>query len=416
MAERLVEAWSRVESQTTDGVPLTVPEAIPAGANHSQQLLPGDPEERLALARRLVAERCIYGVDINPMAVEMAKLSLWLITLHKHRPFTFLDHAIKCGDTLLGLHDAAQLEQFHLVPGRAQARVTDYIRHEMRRLLASARAKREELERFTALDVRDAELKARLHREAEESLLPVKVMADLVVGAGLSTVGSNVNRSLTLLDARLEELVLDLGVALSPPVEERLAAELRRAPELWQLRQKAEAMLGAANAGGSSTSGRRPFHWLVEFPEVFLTGESAGFDALVGNPPFVGGQKITGLFGTDYRDYLVTYLADGRRGSADLCAYFFLRAASVVRRGGHFGLLAVNTIAEGDTRHVGLEAMLGLGVSIHAARPNFEWPGAAAVSASAVHVRRGAWVGECRLSGKVVPMISARCVFPVNRA
>ena len=121
----------------------------------------------------------------------------------------------------------------------------------------------------------------------------------------------------------------------------------------------------------------------------------------------MGGLKITGLFGTDYRDFLVTYLADGRRGSADLCAYFFLRAASVVRRGGHFGLLAVNTIAEGDTRQVGLEAMLRLGLSIHAARPNFEWPGAAAVAASAVHLRRGDWGGVRRLSGAMVPTISA---------
>jgi hypothetical protein len=407
MAERLVEAWSRSESLSTDGVPLAIPEAIPAGANHSQQLLPADPEERLALARRLVAERCLYGVDVNPMAVEMAKLSLWLVTLHKHRPFTFLDHALKCGDSLLGLHDAAQLKHFHLVPGRAQSRVTDYIRHEVRRLLAGARAKREELERFTALDVRDAELKARLHREAEDSLLPVRLMADLLVGAGVSTVGSNAERSLTLLDARLEELVLDLGAAISPPAEERLAAERLSTQALWPLRRKAGAMLGAANAGGSASVARRPFHWLVEFPEVFLTGESAGFDALVGNPPFVGGQKITGLFGTDYRDYLVTYLADGRRGSADLCAYFFLRAASVVRRGGHFGLLAVNTIAEGDTRQVGLEAMLRHSIVIHAAQPNFEWPGAAAVVASSVNMRRGTWNGLRRLSDRVVPMISA---------
>lgn len=404
LSERVVEGWARAETQSTAGGPLVVPEAIPAGAGHSEQLLPTDPEERLALARRLVAERCLYGVDVNPMAVEMAKLSLWLVTLHKHRPFTFLDHAIKCGDSLLGLHDPAQLERFHLVPSRAQTRVVDYLLREVRQLMAQARAKREELERFTALDVRDAELKARLHRDAEGSLARVRVLADLIVGAALSTAGSNAERSASLLDARLEELLLQAGEALVPPREERLAADRQDDAALWPLRQMAERLLGATNGRGAS---RRPFHWLVEFPEVFAATGAGGFDAMVGNPPFVGGQKITGLFGTDYRDHLVLYLADDRRGSADLCAYFFLRAVQALRPGGTFGLLAVNTIAEGDTRQVGLEAMLRHGVALFAARPNFEWPGAAAVVASAVHGRRGDWRSTRRINGAVVPTISA---------
>ncbi|ANH75009.1 N-6 DNA Methylase family protein [Ralstonia insidiosa] len=404
MAERVVEGWGKAEAESGSNGPLTVPEALSAGASHSQQLLPPEPEERLALARRLVAERCLYGVDLNPMAVEMAKLSLWLVTLHKHRPFTFLDHAIKCGDSLLGLHDPAQLERFHLVPSRTQTRVVDYQLTEVQQLLAEARRKREALERFTALDVRDAELKAQLHREAEASLAMVRVLADLIVGAALSTAGSNADRSAALLDARLEELLLQAGTALAPAVEQRLVAEGASNTLLWPLRQSATQMLGTANGSGEP---RRPFHWLVEFPEVFMASGSGGFDALVGNPPFVGGQKITGLFGTDYRDHLVLYLADGRRGSADLCAYFFLRAQQALRPGGTFGLLAVNTIAEGDTRQVGLEAMLRQGVALYAARPNFEWPGAAAVAASAVHGVCGSWSGARRLNGMAVPTISA---------
>ncbi len=142
LSERLVEAWAGVEqaneAATTAGtaanvVPLTIPEALPANAFHGQQLLPRDAEERLALARRLVAERCLYGVDVNPMAVEMAKLSLWLVTLHKDRPFTFLDHALKCGDSLLGLHLPEQIEHFHLIPARATTRVMAYIRDECAR-------------------------------------------------------------------------------------------------------------------------------------------------------------------------------------------------------------------------------------------------------------------------------------------
>jgi hypothetical protein len=111
--------------------------------------------------------------------------------------------------------------------------------------------------------------------------------------------------------------------------------------------------------------------------------------------------------GTDYREYIVLYLAENRRGNADLCAYFFLRAASILKAHGAFGLLAVNTIAEGDTRQVGLEAMLHAGVSIFSARPNFAWPGAAAVVASSVHGVHGKWNGRFKINGDSVSHISA---------
>ena len=64
--------------------------------------IPPDEDEVLH-ARRLIAQRCLYGVDKNPMAVDLAKLSLWLATLAKDHPFTFLDHALRCGDSLVGL-------------------------------------------------------------------------------------------------------------------------------------------------------------------------------------------------------------------------------------------------------------------------------------------------------------------------
>lgn len=83
LADRLLAAW-----------------ATPASSSPNEPL-PEDAEERLALARRLVADRCLYGVDNYPMAVEMAKLSLWLVTLQKDRPFSFLDHALRCGDALI---------------------------------------------------------------------------------------------------------------------------------------------------------------------------------------------------------------------------------------------------------------------------------------------------------------------------
>ena len=78
-----------------------------------EELLPSNPDERELYALRIVVERCLYGVDRNSLAVEMAKLSLWLLTLQRNKPFTFLDHAIRCGDSLLGI-DLKQLSTWSL--------------------------------------------------------------------------------------------------------------------------------------------------------------------------------------------------------------------------------------------------------------------------------------------------------------
>src|SRR5206468_7092383 len=105
LSERLLEAWDAEAREPGDLIPLPNGRTTP---------MPDDETDREILARRLVADRCLYGVDRNPMAVEMAKLSLWLITLAKDRPFTFVDHALRCGDSLLGVTSLAQVESFHL--------------------------------------------------------------------------------------------------------------------------------------------------------------------------------------------------------------------------------------------------------------------------------------------------------------
>ena len=108
LSERLVEAWEREALTAVE----PMPGLYPGELLHTQPL-PTDREERLTLARRLIADRCLYGVDKNPLAVEMAKLSLWLITLDKGRPFNFLDHALKAGDSIIGV-DLDQLRYWDL--------------------------------------------------------------------------------------------------------------------------------------------------------------------------------------------------------------------------------------------------------------------------------------------------------------
>jgi hypothetical protein len=140
--------------------------------------------------------------------------------------------------------------------------------------------------------------------------------------------------------------------------------------------------------------------------------ERGGFDAIVGNPPFQGGQKITGALGSQYRDYLVEWLADGVRGSADLVAYFYLRAAGLLRPGGGFGLIATNTVAQGDTREVGLDRLTDGEVTIHRAIASEPWPGGANLEMATVWARRDGWSGAALLDrvevGGVTPALTVR--------
>lgn len=382
LAERLVEAWEIAEGTLTltplsltgrgDGgeglKPRITPEGAPATGAPSERLIPDAADERMAIARRIVADRCLYGVDKNPMAVEMAKLSLWLVTLAKDRPFTFLDHAFKCGDSLVGADEAMFLRWAHNYKDAA-ATLFDA---ELQKDVAAARAKRRELESFDVRDVRDMERKTQLLAEADATLQRIKLGCDLLIGVRL--------------------------LGLKPKEQEKLQNTL-----LFEYMANTEMKSADAQRALAPAKQVRTFHWPFEFPEVF---EQGGFSAFMSNPPFIGGQRISGAFGDAYLDYLKTHWSH-TRGSADICAYFFLRAFENARRGGTFGLIATNTIAQGDTRQMGLDFVVNSGGTIYNAVPSMAWPGVAAVFVSVVHIIKGAFVGDKQLADKPVAIITA---------
>jgi hypothetical protein len=331
LAARLQEAW------LAEDVPISMHVAdTPEGLRDP---LPADPVEREALAHRLVAERCLYGVDKNPMAVEMAKLSLWLITLAKDRPFSFVDHALRAGDSLLGITDIAQLRTVHLDPHWRQGRL-DLGFEEIDAAVDRALTLRRELEAFVVRDIPDAERKASMLAAANTALNDACLLGDLVVGAALAGRDDDDALGATSV-ARNMRVVLDQSAA--PSDRSFARGQLRALADDWLVeRRRAVDEVEEVTWGD-----RHPFHWALEFPEVRAGG---GFDAIVGNPPFQGDKKISGALGDQYRDYLGTWVAGGIGGSADLVAYFYLRAARLLRAGGGLGLIATNTVAQGDTR------------------------------------------------------------------
>ncbi len=406
LAERLVEAWEEIE-RANPGTVIVTPEGALSQAEPSERPLPKETDERLIVARRIVADRCLYGVDKNAMAVEMAKLSLWLITMQKDRPFTFLDHAIKWGDSLLGVTSVEQLESFALDAGSGtQIRIIAAL---CKPLLERASEVRRKLEGFAGDTLEDVRRKEELNREAEEAADKVRFIADLLIGEALTSASRRKKKWARSAEEAEQEQEAELdSIADGHEVLEQLVTETL---ELWnrvdissdqrvaELQERAALMLDQTH----------PFHWVLEFPEVFSHAQAThrGFNAIVGNPPFIGGKKIKGALGTGYRDYLVEYLASGKRGHADLVAYFFLRAKGLLQAGGHFGLVATNTVAQGDTREVGLDQIVEKGGLVYRAVQSRPWPGTASLEVAHVWLRNGNhWDSEVVLDDKNVSGIT----------
>ena len=328
--------------------------------------IPPDEDETV-FARRLVAQKCLYGVDRNPLAVDLAKLSLWLVTLAKDHPLTFVDHALRAGDSLVGL-SGMQIGAFDWKGGGA-----DLFAGRARAALARVQALRRRI-REAAEDVPDHERRA-LWKDAENELASVRLYGDLVLAAFFGE---------TKPAARERE-------------RHRLAADV-----LSGRAEDHRSWIEELRAGDPPLA---PFHWEIEFPEVF-DRENPGFDAFVGNPPFAGKNTVIAANPPRYLNWLKETHRESH-GNSDLVAHFFRRGFHLLREGGTLGLIATNTIAQGDTRSTGLRWICENGGVIYDATRRYKWPGQAAVVVSVIHLGRRDITGEKRLDGKPVQRITA---------
>ena len=349
LADTLIEAWH---------------------AHDSTPDIPPDEDETI-LARRLVAQRCLYGVDRNPKAVDLAKLSLWLITLAKDHPLTFLDHALRHGDSLVGL-SIPQIQAFHW-KGNAPTFQAGFEALQGQKHLDRASELRHQIQSADE-DVPDSELRD-IWSESREETDAVRFLGDLTVAAFFEGTKPQTR------EARRKAFASKVLAGKAKQYKGWLA-ELRNAdPPLV------------------------PFHWQIEFPEVF-DRPNPGFDTLVGNPPFGGHTTVVKANVPGYTDWL-RLIHHKSSGKCDVVAHFFRRAYNLVRSDGTLGLIATNTIAQGDTRASGLRWICKDGGTIYHARRRVKWPGQAAVIVSIVHMSKGSFTGTRLLDGQVVRAITA---------
>jgi len=308
---------------------------IGAGRCHSADL---GERERVAI-RRQIAERCLYGVDLNPMAVQLARLSMWLATLAADRPLSFLDHRLQTGDSLLGasLVHLARAPHRRKRSGKSDA-LPLFDGETVAEALRAALPVRFSLEATPNDTIEQVREKERAYAAitARDGLLSRwKRIANVWAAAWFSSPNRPVPAAAF---GALGDVVLSGRGALPP--------------------RTAEAYLSAAEAIACA---RRFFHWELEFPEAFFAVDgrplsNAGFDAVIGNPPWDMIRADTGA--ADARDRARVDIAPLLRFTRDAGLYsaqsdghanryqlFVERAIALTRAGGRIGLVLPSGLA-----------------------------------------------------------------------
>ena len=333
-------------------------------------------------AMKDVVRNCIYGVDKNPLAVELCKIALWLEAYNPGEPLNFLDHHIKCGDAIVGLAHKEELENgiadeaFKTLPGDDKDIAKSYRDKnikERKERIAKATQLKAEFEKTTEGSVQEAMFEYKTFSKLPESTpeeIDSKALAykKFIDGKGF-----------TFLKAMADTQVAQFLIPKTDAHKDFLMTDgdfrlILSGYKGWQDRKVAKATTVAIE--------QRFFHWFIEFPEIFSEG---GFDCVLGNPPYLGGKKISGSFGQTYLE-TIHYFYNGVGGQSDLIAYFIRRIYSILSNKRFFAVITTNSISEGDTRQGSLDVIIAEGGQICFAIKSTKWPGVANLNVALLSV------------------------------
>jgi hypothetical protein len=274
-------------------------------------------ETEMAYWRRRVVESCIYGVDLNPLAVELAKLSLWLTTISSDQPLNFLDHHLHCGNSLVGakLDDLGDLLETRkwVLKEVAQARLV--LGLNLKQAVSNAIQTIHKIEDEPSDSVGAVKGKEfRWQRDVLPALAPYKAIADLWTATWF-------------------------GFALDQETYTASANRILRVgytDDFTRLVERDDSPGDKLTEWRDIAASRRFFHWELEFPEAFFNDdgspkENPGFDVVIGNPPY-------GKLPRDDRNFLVSTYKTAT-GAPDLFALFIERGTTQLQASGKFGFI-----------------------------------------------------------------------------
>jgi len=314
--------------------------------------LPDEALRRHAL--REVVRRCIFGVDRNPLSVELCKTALWIEAIEPGKPLTFLDAHIKCGDSLIGVTDLSVLkigipdEAFKELAGDDKAYTQDLRRRN--------KAERESPTLSLIPEIllsRDLSLAIAALTEAPEDTLEAVVQ-----------------KRRTLADIQAGPMAHDLRVACDLWCAAFFASRAAR-PDLrgrelvpttdtvWRYRRGPSTVYGPLIGLVEELRARlRFFHWPLEFPEAFANG---GFDVILGNPPWETLSPDAKEWFAPYDPTIAEMAPEPQEARiAEICEHssiraawethceFLYRSANFIRNSGRYRLFAAGSLGKGD--------------------------------------------------------------------
>ena len=349
-------------------------------------------------ALRDVIRCCIYGVDVNPLAVELCKVALWLEAHVPGQPLNFLDHHIKCGNAIIGVARHEDLSQgvsmgaFKHQPGDNKE-ITAVYRKKNRRELKH----QEQMSLNFSSDLQ-GHLDIVLEKWQSFSNLPEKTP---------DQVDTKKKRFATILKSGHAEILRTIAdipatqffIPKVPGNEAKLITDGEFRSYCRGQRTPLNAGTAAACAIGSQ---RRFFHWFLEFPEVMARG---GFDCILGNPPYKGKHGLRSIYGDAFCEYVQWRYA--LVGVSDLVVYFLRRIYGLLRDGGMMSIITTNSITEADNRRDGLQEIVAASGQINMAVRGMKWPGTAKLIVSLLGVYKGKWDGPRLLDNQPAKRINS---------
>ena len=302
-------------------------------ADHRHPVPPGVSQEQAESAywRRRVVESCIHGVDLNPMAVELAKLSLWLTCIAAEEPLNFLDHHLRAGNSLV-FAEPGRLPHLPIATSEEKAQAGFNLGDHLPVALASVIRTNTAITGTPSTAMEEVKQKEDAWKKVRASIAPFLTLADLWLAAAdaLAFAGEpgQPPRTLNELDYQTcaRALIAPEEIAALPAKERRKTESLRDGI-LAALAPKRRAL--------------DPFHWHLEFPAVFYADDGtpradAGFDAILGNPPYISTQTSSA---EAWRAAL-----ERRDGWLDdLYVHFSALGFALLREGGGFGFIVSDT-------------------------------------------------------------------------
>lgn len=349
-------------------------------------------------AIRDVIRECIYGVDLNPLAVELCKVALWLEAHTPGEPLNFLDHHIKCGNAIVGFARREEAERG--VPDEAFKTLSDDDKDTA--ALLRKRNKKEREDHAAG----QLPLSASLQKQLDDILRGWNELNRLPEHTP-DEIEAKKARYLAFTqskDSWLLHQIVSIPIAqfYLPKTADNLQKFVTDAAYRRYWKGEISPQGQATAEAWAMAERKRFFHWFLEFPEIMQRG---GFDCILGNPPYLGDKHLSGTYGYPFCEYVKWEYEPA--GLSDLVVYFVRRIFSLLRPGGFTAFITTNSIKDGDVRKGGLEHILSEGGAINFAVRGIKWPGRANLVISLVALHKGLWQGKRYLDGQPVLNINS---------